>query len=321
MKSGVMWRVEPLQILLAVALDLLLGDPRGWPHIARATGDISAFYEKWLAGKFKRSIALGALFWALVAGTMLLGYTIACFLCGWLSPLLAYALNVLVIYQSVAAVDLARHVRRVLAPLLAGDLDHAREKLSLIVGRDTGALDESEISRAAIEATAESLTDAVVAPLFWAVVAGAPGALLYRVANTLDSMVGHRDERYERFGRASARIDDALNWLPARLAAGCIAARFGLFPAWKAICGEAKKHASPNAGWTEAAMAYALKVRLGGENVYHGVRIVGPVFNKESFSPAPLDVERGLGVMWRAFVMALAVLLLCSLTLNRLLQS
>lgn len=303
----------PLKILLAVALDLILGDPRRWPHIARMAGSLSVFYERFLVEKSKRprTVPLGILFWCLVNGTMLAGYLAARSRCGLAHPFLAHALDVFVIYQSIAATDLSRHVKQVITPLLSGDLGEARHRLSFIVGRNTRHLDESEISRAAIEAVAESLTDAVIAPLFWAVVGGAPGALVYRTSNTLDSMVGHRDERYEKFGKAAARIDDVLNWVPARLAALCVAG-MKWASSGRAISREAAKHASPNAGWTEAAMAHVLNVRLGGANEYDGTVIEGPVFNPQGALPTPRDIARSLRIMWKAITLSVVLLLFCS---------
>src|SRR5205823_6270548 len=172
------------QLLLAVALDLLLGDPRGWPHIARFTGALAVFYERILTRRFARSVTLGIAFWLMIAATMLAGFAALFFLCR--SVHIEWALNVFILYQSIAAMDLTRHALAVWRPLRGGQLNEARARLSQIVGRDTAALDEHEISRAAIESVAESTCDGVIAPLFWAVLAGAPGALLYRVANTLD---------------------------------------------------------------------------------------------------------------------------------------
>ena len=301
-----MWRVDPSQILIAIVLDVLLGDPRGWPHIARGAGWLSTAYEKLLTARLRRSVTLGAAFWALVAGTMLAIYTAAHRVCSTLNPLATRALETLVIYQAIAARDLTRHVKAVIVPLANGDLAAARSRLAWIVGRDTEALGESGISRAAIESVAESTTDAVIAPLFWSCVAGAPGALLYRAANTLDSMAGHRTEAYEKFGKAAARIDDVLNWAPARICAGAFCV---LRPAvrWRTIRREAAAHASPNAGWSEAAMAYAIGVRLGGDNFYDGQRVNGPVFNASGRAAAAADITPSLIWMWRISGLCAAV--------------
>jgi adenosylcobinamide-phosphate synthase len=291
-----MWRADPAQILAAIALDLLVGDPRGWPHIARLTGELSARYEALLTRRARRSVTLGIVFWLLVTGTIFAGYTIAYWFCARLGA--TWLFDTLIIYQSIAARDLHRHVRAVWQPLAAGNLPEARSRLAWIVGRDTETLTEPEISRAAIESVAESLTDAIVAPLFWSVIAGGPGALIYRTANTLDSIVGHRTDVYEKFGKASARIDDLLNWAPARICAFFLCFLHSA-RRWRAICQEAASHASPNAGWSEAAMAYALGVRLGGDNHYDGFCVRGPVFNPSGRAPAAMDVERSLKWMWR----------------------
>jgi adenosylcobinamide-phosphate synthase len=156
------------------------------------------------------------------------------------------------------------------AQLAGGDLDAARSALPALVGRDPSDLGEEEIARAVVESVAENTVDAVVAPVMWAAVGGGPGALVYRAVNTMDSMVGHHGERYERFGWAAARLDDIVNWVPARLTAAIVAAvrpaRAG--EVWRAVRDDAPAHPSPNAGVVEAAFAAALGVRLGGTNRY-----------------------------------------------------
>jgi len=311
-----MWRADPSQIFAAIALDLLVGDPRGWPHIARLTGELSARYEAVLTRRVQRSVTLGIVFWGLVTGTIFASYTVAYWFCSRLGSAATWLLNTLIIYQAIAAMDLHRHVRAVFQPLAAGNLAEARIRLAWIVGRDTETLSEPEISRAAIESVAESLTDAIVAPLFWSVIAGAPGALIYRIANTLDSMVGHRTDVYEKFGKASARIDDLLNWVPARICA-IFLCFFHSARRWGAICQEAASHASPNAGWSEAAMAYALGVRLGGDNHYDGLCVHGPVFNPSGRSASAMDIARSLDWMWRIAGACAGFFLLISFFLSR----
>jgi adenosylcobinamide-phosphate synthase len=315
--SGDMWRVDPLQIVIAIALDCLLGDPRGWPHVARVAGRLAAFYEKLLTARLRRSVPLGLLFWLLVTGTMLAAYAALWRLCIAFNPVAARILETLVIYQTIAATDLSRHVKAIIQPLGSSDLVCARNRLAWIVGRDTQSLEESDISRAAIESVAESTTDAVIAPLFWGFIAGAPGALIYRTANTLDSIVGHRTDAYEKFGKASARIDDLLNWLPSRLCA----AVFCLFSSavrWNTIRREAAAHASPNAGWSEAAMAYALGIRLGGDNSYDGQSIHGPVFNASSRAAAAADITASLAWMWRVTAVCAASFVMLRLAVKLL---
>lgn len=310
-----MWPVDPSQFLAAILLDLLMGDPRSWPHIARLTGELAIRYEAVLTAKNERSVTLGMVFWGLVAGTMFAGYLIAYFLCHTLGWAAVWFLNTFIIYQAIAATDLHRHVQAVFGPLAAGNLGEARRRLSWIVGRDTEGLSAAEISRAAIESVAESLTDAIVAPLFWSAVAGAPGALIYRISNTLDSVVGHRTEKYEKFGKASARIDDLLNWLPARICAFFLCF-FHSVRRWGSVSREAASHASPNAGWTEAAMAYALGVRLGGDNYYDGQCLHGPVFNPSGRAADTTDIARSLAWMWRTAGACAGLFLLLSILLS-----
>jgi adenosylcobinamide-phosphate synthase len=303
--------------MTAIILDLFVGDPHGWPHITRLTGKLSIRYETILTRRRERSFTLGMIFWGLVTGTILTFYAISYCLLAMFGSGATWLLNTLIIYQSIAAMDLHRHVQTVLRPLVAGDLVEARNRLAGIVGRDTQTLGEPEISRATIESVAESLTDGIVAPLFWSVIAGAPGALVYRTANTLDSMVGHRTDAYEKFGKVSARIDDWFNWVPARICAllFCLSRSARR---WNTIRREAAAHASPNAGWSESAMAYALGVRLGGDNYYDGQCVRGPVFNPSGRTAETADIARSLTWMWRIAGACAGLLLAVSFCLNYL---
>ena len=173
-------------------------------------------------------------------------------------------------YVAVAGRLLHRTALDVAAALDAGDLDRARAQLPALAGRDATSLDEAEMARAVVESVAENTVDAVVAPALWAAVLGGAGALGYRAVNTLDSMVGHRSDRYRRYGWASARLDDAANWLPARATAALVAAvrPHRAADVWRTVRRDAPAHPSPNAGVAEAAFAAALGLRLGGVNRY-----------------------------------------------------
>ena len=214
------------------------------------------------------------------------------------------ALIVLIASTGLAQHSLYTHVRAVLQPLEHGDLVAARREVGQIVGRDTAALNESGVAGAALESLAESFNDGIVAPAFWLFVAGLPGLFAYKALNTADSLIGHREPRWRMFGWAAARADDVANLIPARLAGAllAIAGGGGLFVMWR----DAPKHASPNAGWPEAAMAGALRIRLGGPTAYDGVMHERPVFGAGS-SPTVDDLKRGLriyviacGLLWLA---------------------
>lgn len=215
----------------------------------------------------------------------------------------ALALLLLCGATGVAARSLFDHVRAVARPLKAGDLPAARLAVGMIVGRDVDAMDEGEVATAALESLAESFCDGVVAPVFWFVVGGLPGLFVYKAVNTADSMIGHMETRWRAFGWAAARTDDVMNWIPARIAGVLIALGGG--QGWRIMWRDAGKHASPNAGWTEAAMAGSLRVRLGGPVRYDGVMLERPDFGDWA-RPRAHDLHRGL----RVYVIACALLLM-----------
>ncbi|MCL6592854.1 MAG: adenosylcobinamide-phosphate synthase CbiB [Alicyclobacillus sp.] len=268
----------PWLAALALAWDRLLGDPAWLPHPVVAMGRWIACGERWLLRPqqppwLQRAAGgllagLTALFWAALPYAGLHG------LQRW--PGVAWVLDALLIWTTVAWKGLADAGRAVLTAFQQGGLAAARDQVGRVVGRDTEHLGESEVVRAAVETLAENIVDGIVAPLFYACLGGAPLAWLYRAVNTLDSMVGYKNERYRDFGWASARLDDVLNYLPARmtallllLAARCagLDARAG----WQVLRRDARKHPSPNSGWPEAFAAGALGVQLGGWNRYRGV--------------------------------------------------
>lgn len=190
------------------------------------------------------------------------------------------------------------HVRDVQRALDAGSITEARAAVSMIVGRDTANLGEVGISRAAIESLAESFCDGVAAPLFWLLVLGLPGIWIYKAINTADSLIGHREQRWRAFGWAAARSDDVLNLVPARLGAMLLSISGG--GGWRVMWRDARKHASPNAGWTEAAMAGALGLRLAGPTSYDGVPLEKPWIGDGRDDPRASDIRRALAVYLRA---------------------
>ncbi|MDQ5987227.1 MAG: Cobalamin biosynthesis protein CobD [Syntrophus sp. SKADARSKE-3] len=256
------------QILIAAVLDLLIGDPRWLPHPVKWIGRFAQFMER-----PTRRILPARTAGIVTALSVILGTAFATggliFLASMLHPFAADAVSICLLYTTFAARDLADHSGNVLRTLREGDLPQARRYVSWMVGRDTESLEEKEIVRATVESVAENSVDGVIAPIFWAVIGGPIGAMAYKAVNTLDSTFGYRNERYIDFGRASAHIDDAANFIPARLAvplitgaAFCLGMRGN--EAWRIARRDGRNHASPNSGWSEAAFAGALGIRLGG---------------------------------------------------------
>jgi len=201
-------------------------------------------------------------------------------------------------WPALAQRSLYGHVRPVADALMRGDLPAARSAVARVVGRDTQRLDQAGVSRAAIETLAESFCDGIVAPLFWLLLLGLPGVWVYKAINTADSMIGHKEPRWRAFGWAAARIDDGANWIPARIAGVlvCVAGAGG----WAVMKRDARAHASPNAGWPEAAMAGALSVALAGPVSYDGVTQIKPWIGRGGRSATPADIVTGLQIYARA---------------------
>lgn len=259
--------MTPPRLAAAFALDLLAGDPEWFPHPVRGFGALARLGERWL-----RRFGSGPTS-ELLAGAAL---TVSITSVGWAAGRPKNALwQVLLAWTALATHSLLQEARAVIRAIEADDLDLARQRLARIVGRDTAHLDETEVSRAVIETLAESLCDGIVAPLFWLAAGGVSGAMSYKAINTLDSMIGHPEPPYRYFGCVAARLDDAVNFIPARLTAlGIVAAAklrgLDAGQAQQAWQRDGNKHASPNAGQSEAAMAGALGVRLGGRSSYDG---------------------------------------------------
>ena len=264
-----------VQILIALTLDYLLGDPAGWPHPVRWMGRWASAYERRVRFRMSNERLAGIL--GVVGLLLVTGLTAAglLWILGMIHPLLADGASIIMLWTTLAVRDLAVHSRRVHQALARGDLLRARQAVGMLVGRETSDLDSAQITRACVESVAENSVDGVIAPLFFGFIFGPVGALLYKAVNTLDSMWGYTTGGYRHFGRAAARLDDVLNWVPARLGALALFAagwmlRYPLPRAWFVWKRDRGKHLSPNGGQSEAAMAGLLGVQLGGENRYHG---------------------------------------------------
>jgi adenosylcobinamide-phosphate synthase len=293
---------EPIA-LAALALDAALGWPAalyrriGHPVglFARVIEAAEAAWNRPDCSFAARRVAGAGLVLVLVAATGTAAWAVEQVLLATAWGRLGVAL---LAWPGLAQRSLHDHVRPVGEALTAGDLPSARQAVSMIVGRDTASLDEAGVARAAIESLAESFCDGVTAPLFWLLVLGLPGLWVYKAINTADSLIGHREERWRAFGWAAARTDDGLNLIPARLCAVllCLAGGGG----WRTLWRDAHKHASPNAGWPEAAMAGALGLRLAGPIAYDAVTHAKPWIGDGRPDASAADIVRALAVYRRA---------------------
>ncbi len=275
------------ELAVACLLDAAVGDPRWFPHPVRWMGSIVNWCDRRVHQLFlspaKQRMAGVLLAVVLPAGAYATGVVLIWFGSS-VDPLGGSAATVLLAWTTLAARDLIDHVVSVQRALQSVSLMEARAAVAKIVGRDTEEMDESDIVRATVETIAESTADGIMAPLFYLVLGGAPLALAYKAISTLDSMIGHLDDRYRWFGWASARLDDAVNFIPARITALLLVLSAGIVSrswpatrqAWTILLRDGNHHPSPNSGRPEAAMAGALGVQLGGINRYDGLPIERP---------------------------------------------
>lgn len=300
----------------AFALDLLFGDPAFLPHPVVWMGRYITGAEAFLRARLPERVG-GAV---LAASLPLLTFAVAlgcCRLAANVNPFAHFALQTFWGWQSLALKGLADESRNVYAQLVKPDLRGARAAVSRIVGRDTENLDGRGVIRAAVESVAENFSDGFAAPLLYFFIGGAPLALAYKAVNTMDSMVGYKNERYRNFGRAAAKLDDAVNYPPSRIAAlfWILAAALtgqDAKSAWRVWRRDRRKHASPNAGQTESACAGALGIRLGGPAYYFGERHDKPYIGDAVREPEAADILRANRTLYAAGLLLLAALcLLC----------
>lgn len=299
-------------VTLAYLLDKWIGDPSGWPHPVRWMGRWIAFLDSRLNQGKGRKLK-GIIMLAAVLAAVALPVFFSTMLLYRIHPIAGIIWEGILISIAIAQKSLADAAMDVYRPLAAGDLNEARLKLSFIVGRDTESLSEQEITRGTVETVAENTSDGITAPLFWGLAGGAVGALAYRAINTCDSMVGYRNGKYAAFGWASARLDDAVNWIPSRLTGILImlskrpqAATFQ--QAWRILLRDAKKHPSPNSGWGEAAAAAVLGVQLGGANFYKGIVSHRAKMGEPLIALHPNHILAAVELMKRSVLLFLLVL-------------
>jgi adenosylcobinamide-phosphate synthase len=307
------------QIACALALDAAVGDPRWMPHPAKLTGRLAQWMEPGVRRRLDDEKLAGSVAAAVVTGSAALAAVLLTGLARRLHPRVGDAASVLVLWSAFAARDLADHALVVHSALERGDLAGARSRVARMVGRDVSVLDEAGVVRAAVESVAENTVDGVTAPLFYAFIGGPVAAAIYKAVSTLDSTFGYRNERYASFGWASARADDLANYVPARLslvANVAAAALLGLRPAdvLRMSLRDGTKHASPNSGIAEAAMAGALGVQLGGPLARDGRLSDVPTLGDTGQPLAPGHIKQavrlmiGTTVVWAGLLAASAAL-------------
>lgn len=293
-------------LAIALVLDALIGEPeklwRRVPHPAVLMGNAIGWLDKGFneGNDRRKKGALGILAFCVIAAVV--GLAIADFPFGGL-------LEIVLVAILLAQKSLSQHVQAV-ADGLRMSVDDGRDAVAKIVGRDTAAMDTPAISRSAIESAAENFSDGVVAPAFWFLIAGLPGILVYKLVNTADSMIGYRTPRHEEFGKFAARLDDVLNWVPARLTALLFMAARRSMAAWAIIRRDAPLHRSPNAGWPEAAMAAVLGVALSGPRSYEGEMREFPWVNGEGArSIGAKEVDQAVDMIWSGWLALLCIVI------------
>lgn len=293
-------------VLCGFLLDCLLGDPEKMPHPVIWMGKAISRLEKWLRRHLPQTpkgerTGGRILAFTLPVGTLLISGGL-CWLFWWIHPLLGLALQILWCWQALAMRCLAKESRNVYRSLKTEGLEAGRNAVARIVGRDTAQLSEQGVIKATVETVAENFSDGVLAPLLYMLIGGAPLALAYKAINTMDSMVGYKNDKYLHFGRAAAKLDDAANYIPSRISAllwivASPLAGGNLKNAWKIWWRDRRNHASPNSAQTESACAGSLGVQLAGPACYFGKRVEKPYIGDATRPIEPEDILRTNRIM------------------------
>ena len=303
------WIIAILPLLAGWLLDLLIGDPQRLPHPVVWFGKMISFGEHRL-NKGRHRILKGALLsLILILLVFLATWFMRSLLTTYISPLASYILDAIIIFYCLAGTTLIREVRAVFLAL-ERSLDEGRKQVARIVGRDTSELSAQEVRTAALETLAENLSDGVIAPLFWLALLGTPGMLAYKMINTLDSMIGYKTERYKDFGCWAAHIDDVANYIPARLTALLMVVASGRPRLLRFVWKNGRKHASPNSGYPEAALAGILDCRFGGPHSYFGQIFDKPYIGDHERPLTTADMKKAVRVNRTAEVMMVCLVIL-----------
>jgi adenosylcobinamide-phosphate synthase len=304
---------QPIIILCAWVLDAIFGDPESMPHPVRLIGRFIQALETWTRRWMKNRKMAGVLTGLIVPGVVFFCTMLLVKASANISTVAGYLVSVVIIYTCISTRCLGDEAVAILKKLRDGDITGSRKRLSRVVGRDIEYLNQKEIIRATVETVSENTVDGIIAPLFYAFLGGAPLAMAYKAINTLDSMVGYKNERYREFGWFSARLDDAANFIPARLCLILISlASLFLYPkrtvkVFKTGLRDGRNSPSPNAGFPEACFAAALGIQLGGECSYDGVISRKPLIGDKERENDTEDISRAVRLMWFSSAFALAV--------------
>ncbi|MCR2043850.1 adenosylcobinamide-phosphate synthase CbiB [Anaerosalibacter massiliensis] len=301
-----------LDIIVAVVLDFLIGDPYSFPHPVKLMGNIISFEDKTIRKVFKskNEIKIGGFLIALF--NIFIAFFIPFMLLKGIKKysVLYHIINIYLIYTCIAARCLHKEAMKVYNAFNNG-IEDARKKISYIVGRDTKNLSEEEIIKADIETVAENTSDGVIAPLFYIFILGAPGGLMYKMINTMDSMLGYTNEKYIDLGYFPAKIDDLFNYIPARLSGVlmCISSifRYDVKNGFKIMIRDRKNHKSPNSAYPEGAVAGLLNIQLGGSNYYFGKLIEKPTIGDENKVIEKEDIKNTVEIMYRGELLLLVI--------------
>lgn len=304
-----------MDLVIAVVIDWILGDPYSFPHPVKLMGHIISFEDKLVRkiSKSDKGLKVGGFFIVLI--NILTAFFVPYFILKLLKPYnIAYHIvNTYILYTCVAAGCLHREAMKIYKALCIS-LEEARYKLSFIVGRETKNLDEGEVVRATVETVAENTADGVIAPLFYAMIGGAPLAVAYKMVNTMDSMLGYMNDKYRYIGFFPAKNDDLFNYIPARLTGVlmCLSGifKFNVIDGFKIMIRDRKNHKSPNCAYPEGAAAGLMEVQLGGDNVYFGQVMKKPRIGDGKRSLEKDDIKRTVEIMYRAEILLVIVYVL-----------
>jgi len=306
-------------IFIAFCIDLIIGDPRFLPHPIVAIGNLISVAEKY-ARKFFNNLKIAGLFFTVFVLAVVLFVT-------FVLLFVAKSINIYpifvtyLLFSCFASTCLAREAKKIFVALKQDDIELARRQLSYLVGRETENLTKQQIIKATVETVAENTSDGVIAPLFYAFIGGVPLAIAYKAINTMDSMVGYKNEKYFDFGYFSAKLDDVANYIPARIC-GFIMPLFAgrnIIASFKIMLRDRKNHSSPNSAYPESAVAGCLGIQLGGSSVYFGKVVEKPTIGNDTRQPEIYDINKTIKIMYATSILCVIIFSVISFAIPLLL--